>query len=410
MAEHIPLYWEPNFHGLTRRDRQGCSYNAYLPDPVQGWDLVLPGDLAADIADAETAVRALNREGVSHVSREGLARFLLRAESVASSRIEGLAAGPRRLVEAEAVLAHGGDTSDRTAVEILSNIAAMETSVQFALRPRRLSLDDLLQVHRRLLETSSPDTGGVVRTEQNWIGGSSYNPCRAAFVPPPPEYLGGLLNDLIDYVNDDRHSPLAQAAIAHAQFEAIHPFPDGNGRTGRALIHIVLRRRGLAPPSCPPSAWRWRAGRMITIAGLNRFCHLGPADGPHRSTATQEWLRTFVSAVSRSCRDAQAYATRIDELNKQWRTALGAVRAKSTLDMLLRLLPGTPLLTAQSAARLTGRSQVATNRAIARLLEAGILIQKNIGKQRYRIFESPAVLNLFSSLEQSLTTPDCLLQ
>ncbi len=146
------------------------------------------------------------------------------------------------------------------------------------------------------------------------------------------------------------------------------------------------------------------------IAGLNRFCHLGPADVPHRSTVAQEWLRTFISAVSRSCRDAQAYADRIDELNAQWRTALGAVRAKSTLDELLRLLPGTPLLTAQSAARLTGRSQVATNRAIARLLEAGILIQKNIGKQRYRIFESPAVLNLFSSLEQSLTTPDCLLQ
>lgn len=410
MAEHIPLYWEPNFHGLTRRDRQGCSYNAYLPDPVQGWELILPGDLAADIADAETAVRELNRERVAHVSLEGLARFLLRAESVASSRIEGLAAGPRRLVEAEAVLAHGGDTSDRAAVEILSNIAAMETALEFALKPRRLALDDLLQVHRRLLETSSPDMAGVVRTEQNWIGGSSYNPCRAAFVPPPPEYLGGLLDDLIDYVNDDRHSPLVQAAVAHAQFEAIHPFPDGNGRTGRALIHIILRRRGLAPAFVPPVSLVLAGWPDDYIAGLNRFCHLGPADGPQRSTAAQEWLRTFTSAVLRSCRNAQTYANRIDELNEQWRTALGAVRAKSTLDELLRLLPGTPLLTAQSAARLTGRSQVATNRAIGRLLEADILTQKNIGKQRYRIFESPSVLNLFASLEQSLTTPGSLLQ
>lgn len=405
MAEHVHLRWEPRFHGSTRRDRQGCSYNAYLPDPLQGWEPVLPGDLAADIAEAETAVRELNRRGVSHISPEGLALFLLRAEAMASSRIEGLSAGRRRLVEAEAVLANWGYTSDREAVEILSNITAMETAMDFALWPRRLSWDVLLHVHRRLLETSSSDTGGVVRTEQNWIGGSSHNPCRAAFVPPPPEYLDGLLNDLMEYVNDDRHSPLTQAAIAHAQFEAIHPFADGNGRTGRSLIHIILRRRGLAPSFVPPVSLALAARPDDYIAGLMGFCHLGPPDGPNRSTAAQGWLRTFASAVLGSCREAQTYANRIEELNDQWRADLGAVRANSTLDRLLRLLPGTPLLTAQSAADLTERSQAAANLAIRRLREAGILIQKNIGKYRYRIFESPAVLDLLASLEKSPTTP-----
>ncbi|MFV1971604.1 MAG: Fic family protein [Acidimicrobiia bacterium] len=97
-----------------------------------------------------------------------------------------------------------------------------------------------------------PELGRVVRERQNWIGGSSYNPCSAVFVPPPPDHVDGLVQDLIEYVNGDEHSPLVQAAIAHAQFETIHPFADGNGRTGRALIHVILRRRGLSPTFVPP--------------------------------------------------------------------------------------------------------------------------------------------------------------
>ena len=107
MAEYITLRWAPRFEGLSRRDREGCSYNAYLPDPLQGWNPALPGDLAADIADAEAAVRDLNQTRAVRIGGEGLARFLLRAESAASSRIEGLAAGPRRLADAEAVIAPG---------------------------------------------------------------------------------------------------------------------------------------------------------------------------------------------------------------------------------------------------------------------------------------------------------------
>lgn len=100
--------------------------------------------------------------------------------------------------------------------------------------------------------SATPGIAGVVRARQNWIGGSSYNPCGAAFVPPPPETLDALLGDLLAYVNGDDHPALVQAAIAHAQFETIHPFADGNGRTGRALIHVILRRRGLEPWPVPP--------------------------------------------------------------------------------------------------------------------------------------------------------------
>src|SRR3990172_8162326 len=167
MAELVRRRWEPRFQGLSRRDRQGCNYDAYLPDPLASWDLNLPGDLAADNADAETAIRDLNQAGTTHVSLEGLARFLLRAESVASSKIEGLDAGPRRLVEAEATLAQGGKCTDRVAVEVLGNIAAMEAAIQVATQDQTISLPDLLKIHRVLMDRSPrPELGGVVREQQ----------------------------------------------------------------------------------------------------------------------------------------------------------------------------------------------------------------------------------------------------
>jgi len=100
--------------------------------------------------------------------------------------------------------------------------------------------------------SDQPDISGQVRTTQNWIGGNDFNPCQAAFVPPPPEYLAGLLEDLCLFINRDDLPGTVQAGIVHAQFETIHPFADGNGRTGRALIHVVLKRRGLARHLVPP--------------------------------------------------------------------------------------------------------------------------------------------------------------
>ncbi len=406
MAELLRRHWEPRFQGLTRRDRQGCNYDAHLPDPLAGWNLTLPSDLAADIADAETAIRDLNQSGTSHVSLEGLARFLLRAESVASSKIEGLDAGPRRLIEAEAVIAQGGGAADRIAVEVLGNIAAMESAIELATREKQISLPDLLRIHRTLMDRSRiPELGGVLREAQNWIGGSAYNPCSAAFVPPPPEYVEELLHDLIAYANGDQHSTLVQAAIAHAQFETIHPYADGNGRTGRALIHVILRRRDLSPTFVPPISLVLATWSDDYISGLTAFRHLHTADSPERSTAAHAWLRTFAAATLRACSDAQAYASRIDELVEQWRSRLGTVRMGSALALLLDVLPGVPLISVDSAAGLIDRSNVAAGSAINRLVEAGILIQRNVGKQRYRIFEASSVLDLFTSLERALASP-----
>ena len=406
MAQRISLLWTPRFEGVSRAERKGCSYESYLPDPLAGWDLNLPADLAADIADAEAAARALNAAGTSHASLEGLARFLLRAESVASSKIEGIEASPQRLIRAEALLARGGDATDRAAAEILANIGAMQDAVERASAVARFELGDLLAVHRRLM-AAAPATSepGLVRTVQNWIGGSSHNPCGASFVPPPPEHVAALLDDLITYLNGDEHSPLVQAALVHAQFETIHPFVDGNGRTGRALIHVVLRRRGLTPRFVPPISLILATWSAAYVGALTAFRHDGAPDAPERSRACHGWLRTFASATRRACRDAERYATEIEAVEAEWRHRLGRVRADSTVDRLLRILPGAPVLTAQSAAGMTARSEVAASAAITRLVSAGILAQRNVGRRRYRVFEAGDVVRLFTSLERSLASP-----
>lgn len=406
MAMLIKSCWTSSFEGMSRRDRQGCDYAAYLPDPLTGWELLLSADLVADLADAEAAIRRLNATGTSHVSLEGLTRFLLRAESVASSKIEGLEAGPRRLLDAEVVLAQGGNATDRIAVEVLANVVAMEAAVELGSSTATITLDDLLGIHQILMERSAtPTIGGAVRTVQNWIGGGSHNPCSASFVPPPPDEVDALLDDLLAYVNGDDHPALVQAAIAHAQFETIHPFVDGNGRTGRALIHVILRRRGLAPRFVPPISLVLATWASDYIAGLTAFRHVGASDSPGRSTGAGTWLRTFATAARRSCADAESYADKIEALDARWREQLGRVRANSAVELLLDLLPGVPVITVESAARLIARSEMRTGDAVNRLEAAGVLRQRNVGRQRYRVFEAADVIDLFTGLERALASP-----
>ena len=254
MADVVKLRWQPTpASGLSRRDRQGCDYQAYVPDRLAGRRLRLDARTAADVADAELAIAELNGDVRALANSEAIARLLLRAEAVASSKIEGLEVGGRRLLKAQLARQFDDARTDITAIEVLNNVEAMSWAVDELSDRLRISVSDLLAMHERLLAgTRLEQHGGRSREVQNWIGGSGYNPCSAAFVPPPPDLVEELLEDLCEFCDDDAIPAVAQAAIAHAQFETIHPFVDGNGRTGRALIHVILRRRGLAPTFVPP--------------------------------------------------------------------------------------------------------------------------------------------------------------
>jgi Fic family protein len=406
MAKVIRGHWITDTDaGLARRDRRSCDYEAYVPDLLMGRKIALDGDTAADIADAERAIAVLDAQASTLIDTEALARILLRAECVASSRIEGLEVGARRLLRAEAALELGEPPTDITATEVLANIEAMASAIQTVTADTSVTLDLLLRFHSRLMrDTGLGAQAGQIRTAQNWIGGSDYNPCSASFIPPPPEYVGDLLNDLCSFCNDDALPAVAQAAIAHAQFETIHPFADGNGRTGRALIHFVLRRRGLAARVLPPISLVLATWANDYVAGLGATRYRGSASSTAAHDGTNLWVARFAAACSRAVADANSFEERARLLRDEWRARLGRVRANSATDLLLRALPGTPVITVSSAAAHLGRTFQPVNEAIARMTDADILKQVNVGR-RNRAFEAPDAIAAFTALERQLASP-----
>jgi Fic family protein len=368
--------------------------------------LRLDAPTAADVTDAELAIARLNGEVSALAESEALARLLLRAEAVASSKIEGLEVGGRRLLKAQLAQDPQGGRSDVTATEVLNNIEAMHWAVETLSTRAQLTVEGLLEVHERLLAgTRLEQQSGRLREAQNWIGGSDYNPCSAAFVPPPHEDVRGLLEDLCEFCNGDMLPAVAQAAIAHAQFETIHPFVDGNGRTGRALIHVILRRRGIAPRFVPPVSLFLATHADAYVDGLNGTRYDAAPDSQEAMDAMNSWVAFFAGACRRAVSDAEAFERRVAELQEDWRARLGNVRKNSAIDLLLNAIPGAPIITVQSGAALVGRSVQAVNEAIPRLVDAGVLSQTTVGK-RNRAFEAAELIDSFTALERQLASPD----
>jgi Fic family protein len=401
----IHRHWQGNPEAPSRRGRGSCDYEAYVPDRLNGRHFTLDGGIAADVTAAETAITRLNAAALALADTEALARLLLRAESVASSRIEGLEIGARRLLRAEAARDLGERTGDVMAVEVLSNIDAMSAAIGEVGPGDPISVATLLTFHQRLLgNTRQAQLAGRLREKQNWIGGSDYNPCAAAFVPPPPELVPELMEDLCAFCTSETLPAVAQAAIAHAQFETIHPFADGNGRTGRALIQLVLRRRGLATRVLPPVSLILATWASDYVDGLTATRYRGPATGKNAHAGLNLWVGRFAGACERAVQDAASFEERIEQIQYQWRTQLGSVRKNSSADLLIRSIAGAPVLTVGGAAALIGRSYPQANAAIERMVSAGLLSQITVGR-RNRAFEAPAIVNAFTDLERQLASP-----
>lgn len=406
MAKVISCLWEgvPGL-GLSRRDRQPCRYDAYLPDLLAERRITLDSDVATEVSEAETAIASLGLQAKALVDTEALARLLLRAEAVASSKIEGLEVGPRRLLRAEAARQMGDQGSDVTADEVLGNIDAMLFAIQEMQGGGVITPELLKDVHTRLLRgTALEQHGGATRTQQNWIGGSDYDPCSAAFVPPPWEEVERLLEDLCAFCNREDLPAVAQAALAHAQFETIHPFIDGNGRAGRALIHLILRRRSLAARVLPPVSLVLATWAKDYVAGLTGTRYVDEPDSEVAHHGINTWIGRFAAACKRAVEDARQFETRAEEIQSEWRSRLGRVRSSSATDLLLRALPGAPIVTVNSAAALIRKSYKAASQAVATLEDKRILTQVTVGK-RNRAFEAREIIDSFADLERQLASP-----
>lgn len=361
---------------------------SFVPDPIADMSVMLPGALAAVVSDAEAAIGHLNAG--SAPALKPLARLLLRTESIASSKVEGMQVDARKLARAEGAQETGQAVS-AAASEIIANIDAMQFAVEDA-ASHSLSQADLLAIHRVLMErTQRSDRAGKLRDEQNWIGGNDYNPCGADFVPPPPEDVRMLLQDLCEFVARDDLPPIVQAAIAHAQFETIHPFDDGNGRTGRALVQVILRRRGLASTFVPPMSVIFSRNRQRYIDGLTQF----------REDGMEAWLEIFATDAVRSAQLASEYVRAVLALQEGWRAQLkehSSPRSDAASWAVIDILPAHPVVTVAVAAAATDRTKPAINNAVAQLVDAGVLTAVSASK-RNRAWEAAGLLDLIVAME-----------
>lgn len=375
----VPIVWN------------GRRVRAFVPTLLHERDLALDPATAAVVAVAASEVgRAA--ESV-RPELEPLARLLLRAEGVASSYIEGIGAPVVDVVLAET---DSGAAPGSAARWVAASFAATNDAVHDAIANAPLDLPTLLRWHRVLMSGSPTPQQfvGRVRELQGWIGGAS--PLDAHLVTPPPEYLGPLLEDLIAWVNRVDVEPVMQAAIAHAQFEIIHPFADGNGRVGRMLVAWILTRR-LALVVPPPVSAAIAEDVGGYAGGLVRF-RLGDHLG---------WIRWFAAAVGNGSRAQRALVARVEQLQSEWHATLAArgVRRDATAHVALELLVGNPVITATVLVDALGVSRKTALEALGQLIELGVLADggrapsTGVG-QPARVFVAHELLGLVASNPQ----------
>jgi len=392
--------WPGHPDGFTRAERLGGSYELYFPDPLVGRVFDLSDEVLAALEDAAGDLGRLDATAAVLTNSEALARLLLRAEAVGSSQIEGLVVGARRLLKAEVLRERQLDV---TAEEVLGAVDAMTWVTESVQAGDKLEVEHLLEAHRRLMSHSpNPELGGEVRYLQNWIGGRS--PAEAYYVPPPAQLIPELLADLMTFVRESRLPVLAKTAIAHAQFETIHPFADGNGRTGRALIHLILRADGLVERTVPPVSLSLATHATQYVEALTAFRHTGKPTNPRARTAANQWLLMFAAACSHATAEAARFERAAADLKTAWRERAAPVRAGSAVELLIDTLPAAPVLTLAGAARLIDRSQQAANQALTRLVEARILREVTDGR-RNRVYEAPELIDAFTLLERRFASP-----
>lgn len=337
-------------------DWHGRPARAWVPDPLAASSLVLTEQTVRRTEQAAASARRVT--DLLPAGWEPLAHLLLRTEGVASSAIEGIRAPLADVAAAELDASRG-----ETAVWVANNLAVV-TAAAAAAREGPLTTERLQDWHGRLMEGRHgwlpPEMVGAFRTVQGWIGGSS--PLDAALVTPPPELVPDLMDDLLAYVNRDDVDPVTQAAIAHAQFEAIHPYGDGNGRIGRVLVGwILVRRLELAVP--PPVSVLVATDRGGYLSGLTRY----------RLGETDPWVRWFAGVVADASDSTVGLLDRVRELNDEWAARLRDVRADAAAQRLVGLLPQHPVISATTAAAELGVSERAARTALSTLAAHHIL-------------------------------------
>lgn len=368
-AEHL---WQGDTDAIPNRYRQTYTgpYRAAVVPAISGLSIRLSSGTRALLDEATAEIARFDAEVGSDFAP--LEAVLLRSESAASSQIEHLTASARAIALAEL-----GDTTRRNASLIADNSRAIVSAINLA---DQLTADSIIEMHRVLLERSNPRITGRWRQSQVWIGTNSFGPHTASFVPPHHDAVPAAIADLVVYMARIDVPVLEHVAIAHAQFETIHPFPDGNGRTGRALVQSMLRAKMLT-----------RTVTLPVSGGLlaNQEGYIDALDG-YRNGDPLPILERFAEASHFAVHHGRTLAQALAEVKQEWLERIVA-RPQAVVWRAIDAVLRQGVVDAGYLQRELGVSDVSATDAITRLVDAGALRQIGEGR-RNRRYEAPEVL------------------
>ncbi|WP_253272564.1 Fic family protein [Arsenicicoccus sp. oral taxon 190] len=385
--------WVAERDGMSSRARTAAAsgpYRSAVVPAIAVYAPRLPVDLAAD---AEEATAALSRFdsyaravlGADSPTLDPMSSILLRTESTCSSQIENLTVGARQLALAEI-----DQPSSGNARVVVANVRAMEAALELA---DQLDEHAVLTMQAELLrgQRGWEQHAGRYRDGLVWVGTSALTPRGAAHVAPQPEQVPAAMSDLVRFMRRDDLPVLVQTAVAHAQFETIHPFADGNGRTGRALVHALLRAKGVLRSTTAPVS-----------AGLLRDTD-GYVDGltAYRAGDARPIVERFADAsrfaAASGAQLVDDLAAQVDDARRQ----LHGLRPQAAAWRVIPHLVAHPVLNANLLTTTLGLNQMAAQRALAQLADAGVL-QERTGKQRNRVWQHPGIIEVLDVYSQQL--------
>ena len=352
------------------RARARRPYRAAVPPAIAGLEVELPADVLAAAEDASLEIARFDEEVGSEIAP--FSALLLRTESAASSKIENLTASARAIAEAE--LGHGG----ANATLIVANERAMRAALELA---DGIDGPGMLAMHAALLSVSAAEIAGRWRDQQVWIGGGDHGPHGAVFVPPHHSRVPAAIDDLVRFARRTDIPTLAHASLVHAQFETIHPFVDGNGRVGRALVHAQLRAAGLTRHVTVPVS----AGLLGDVDG-----YFG-ALGAYRTGDVVPLVERFTRAAFAALANGRTLADDLRAVREGWQTRITARRDSRTWGVV-ELLLRQPVINAAVVHRELGVGVTNVYRVLRPLLDSGVIVEFT-NKKRDRLWRAPDVLH-----------------
>ncbi len=384
----------------------------FTPKMLKGQQFYLSGKTAADAFEAERKLLLIDQQLSNSESGLAIAHAISRLEAIATVRIDGLSPDAYELLVIESLFAgknldyfsrpfsESGFCTKSASLEAFYYLETLRW-IQNAVTPGyRFTPEFILEVHSRCLyNKSASETGLRFRScdfAEEKAGSPSFAPPRAGEVLP-------YIEDLCDFINTPRFSPLAQTGYMHFQFESIKPFKRSMDRTGRALCHALLRARNVTSGSIPAIALLPAIDTRHHAKSLLPYTQKEAVESAGMPFAINNWIEFCAESISAAWQVKDDYLTIFGRLSAVWRERLGKVSEGSATQRILELLPGYPLLTVETACRLTGKQFSAVNDAFKRLGDADIVrIVDNAGCTNARLFEAHDVIDAFSKFEAAL--------